>query len=174
MCYNTTSRFIADVFFFQVWLTKMKWEGQSTPRSHQASRGGIRDVFSRNNGKTLSVKRLPLLLIRDIFMTRDKLNQQSFHGVFQQGSAPFHPTKEIRRKIEANIPTFVVKNKWPPYTSNLNPLYFSIRCAMIGKAGHLKASICWCFEKFSSKWRSTKISQSTNSVGVIFFSFKAR
>ena len=65
------------------------------------------------------------------------LGLKMFHGqsfVFQQDRAPAHTANINQAWLQQNIPEFIRKDEWPPYSPDLNPMDFSIWSILETKA----------------------------------------
>ncbi|KAI6656176.1 hypothetical protein LOD99_1509 [Oopsacas minuta] len=57
------------------------------------------------------------------------LSQTMFNGgsfVFQQDGAPAHTSNVTQTWLQSNIPCFIEKEQWPPYSPDLNPMDYSV------------------------------------------------
>ena len=45
---------------------------------------------------------------------------------FQQDSAPSHKVRETQRFLQEKVPRFISSQQWPPFSTDLNPIDFSI------------------------------------------------
>ena len=57
------------------------------------------------------------------------LSQIMFSGesfLFQQDGAPAHTSKLTQSWLKENIPDFITKEEWPPYSPDLNPMDYAI------------------------------------------------
>ena len=65
------------------------------------------------------------------------LSQSMFSGesfLFQQDGAPAHTSKLTQAWLKENIPDFITKEEWPPYSPDLNPMDYSIWSILETKA----------------------------------------
>ena len=65
------------------------------------------------------------------------LGQTVFNGnsfVFQQDGAPAHTANSTQDWLRRNIPGFISKDQWPPYSPDLNPMDYSIWSILETKA----------------------------------------
>ena len=65
------------------------------------------------------------------------LSQVMFSGesfLFQQDGAPAHTSKLTQSWLKENIPDFITKEEWPPYSPDLNPMDYSIWSILETKA----------------------------------------
>ena len=65
------------------------------------------------------------------------LSQSMFSGesfLFQQDGAPAHISKLTQAWLKENIPDFITKEEWPPYSPDLNPMDYSIWSILETKA----------------------------------------
>ena len=46
--------------------------------------------------------------------------------IFQQDGAPAHTSKAMQSWLQANFPSFISKEEWPPYSPDLNPMDYSV------------------------------------------------
>ncbi|KAI6658755.1 hypothetical protein LOD99_15078 [Oopsacas minuta] len=46
--------------------------------------------------------------------------------VFQQDGAPAHTSNVTQTWLQSNIPCFIEKEQWPPYSPDLNPMDYSV------------------------------------------------
>ncbi|KAI6648699.1 MhmaT1 transposase [Oopsacas minuta] len=86
------------------------------------------------------------------------LSQTMFSGqqfVFQQDGAPAHTANTTQDWLKHNIPNFIHKDEWPPYSPDLNPMDYSVWSILENKAcsvshntvSSLKISLCREWEK---------------------------
>ncbi|KAI6661014.1 hypothetical protein LOD99_13737 [Oopsacas minuta] len=86
------------------------------------------------------------------------LSQTMFSGqqfVFQQDCAPAHTANTTQDWLKHNIPNFIHKDEWPPYSPDLNPMDYSVWYILENKAcsvshntvSSLKISLCREWEK---------------------------
>ena len=57
------------------------------------------------------------------------LSQNMFNGgsfIFQQDGAPAHTSNASQTWLRKNIPQFIKKDEWPPYSPDLNPMDYSV------------------------------------------------
>ena len=54
--------------------------------------------------------------------------------LFQQDGAPAHTSKLTQAWLNENIPDFITKEEWPPYSPDLNPMDYSIWSILETKA----------------------------------------
>ena len=120
----------------------MVWAGIS-------SKGRTPLVFILPGVKYNAVKYLELVLkpiVKDLGKTM--FNNRPF--LFQQDGAPAHTANINQEWLRTNIPDFISKEEWPPSSSDLNPLDFSIwsiletnACSTSHKSiESLKSSLC--------------------------------
>ena len=65
------------------------------------------------------------------------LEQTVFNGksfVFQQDGAPAHTANSTQDWLRSNIPGFIIKDQWPPYSPDLNSMDYSIWSILETKA----------------------------------------
>ena len=65
------------------------------------------------------------------------ISQSMFSGkdfLFQQDGAPSHTSKLTQAWLRENIPDFIAKEEWPPYSPDLNPMDYSIWSILESKA----------------------------------------
>jgi inhibitor of nuclear factor kappa-B kinase subunit alpha len=53
---------------------------------------------------------------------------------FQQDSAPAHKANETQEMLREEVPDFITRDEWPPYSPDLNPLDYSIWSILEEKA----------------------------------------
>ena len=55
-------------------------------------------------------------------------SQQHFEGnwTFQQDSAPAHKARKTQHWISTHFPDFITPQEWPPYSTDLNPMDYSV------------------------------------------------
>ena len=90
-------------------------------------------VFVPQGAKINSISYRELILepvVKDI-------SQSMFSGkdfLFQQDGAPSHTSKLTQAWLRENIPDFIAKEEWPPYSPDLNPMDYSIWSILESKA----------------------------------------
>ena len=57
-------------------------------------------------------------------LSENMFNGESF--IFQQDGAPAHTSNVTQTWLHKNIPQFIEKEQWPPYSPDLNPMDYSI------------------------------------------------
>ena len=46
--------------------------------------------------------------------------------IFQQDGTPAHTSRATQSWLQANFPSFISKEEWPPYSPDLNPMDYSV------------------------------------------------
>ena len=96
---------------------------------------------------------------------------QSF--IFQQDGSPAYTANITHAWLQQNIPEFIRKDEWPPYSPDLNPMDFSIRSILETKAcANSHSSIESLKRSFTRAWE--QIPQETIRAAVEAFPRRLR
>ncbi|KAI6655895.1 hypothetical protein LOD99_1629 [Oopsacas minuta] len=106
------------------------------------------------------------------------LSQTMFSGqpfVFQQDGTPAHTANTTQDWLKHNIPTFIHKDEWPPYSPDLNPMDYSVWSILENKvcsvshntASSLKISLCREWEKIPEETLHAAVEGFPNRLRVV-------
>src|SRR6218665_3746157 len=79
----------------------------------------------KSNNSCAPVQRMEIKLIEDC----NQLMPAGF--IFQEDSAPAHTASVTPEWLHANCPEIIEKDRWPPNSSDLNPLDYHVWRAMM-------------------------------------------
>ena len=85
----------------------------------------------------------------------EKSDHQTY--TFQQDGAKSHTANDTIKFIEESVPDYIEKEKWPPKSSDLNPLDYSIWGAMEKSVYHRRSgfdSVDKLIDAMESAWDS--------------------